>query len=104
MEVTIETREDPPKEVAESNLPERAGYGWVAEDVRTRHSLFRWSRLLNSWLNNIPVLERNISQDIVALERLSAIDCVCHIQEEASEGFFLHVHVPFLSVVREATL
>ena len=60
----------------------------MAEDVRTQHSLFRWSRLLKSWLNCIPILERNISRDIVALERVSAIECVCHDQEGASEEFF----------------
>ena len=48
MEVTTEIREDLLEEIAESSLPARARYGWVAEDVRTQHSLFRWSRLLNS--------------------------------------------------------
>jgi len=76
MEVTTKTREDPPEEIAESR-PARAGYGWVAEDVQTKHSLFRWSRLLKFWLNCRLVLERNISLDIVALERVSVIDCVC---------------------------
>jgi len=33
MEVTMETREDPPKEIAESSLPARAGYRCVVEDV-----------------------------------------------------------------------
>jgi len=82
MEVTTETREDLPVEIVESSLPARAGYGWVAEDVRTQHSLFRWSWLLKSWLNCIPVLGRNIRRDIVALDRVSAIDYVCHGQEE----------------------
>jgi len=72
-----------PEELAESSLPARVGYKWVAEDVWTRYSLFRWSCLLKSWLNCILVLERNISQDIMALERVSAIDCVCHGQEGA---------------------
>jgi len=43
MEVTTETTEDPPEEVAESSLPARAGYGWVVGDVRMQHSLFKWS-------------------------------------------------------------
>ncbi|QCE06913.1 hypothetical protein DEO72_LG9g1927 [Vigna unguiculata] len=70
MEVTTKTREDSPEEIAESSLPTRSGYGWVAEDVRTQHSLFRWSRLLKSWLNCIPVFERGVWRDIVALKRL----------------------------------
>jgi len=41
-----------------------------------------------SWLNYILVLERNINRDMVALERVSANDCVCHGQKGASEGFF----------------
>ncbi|QCD78932.1 hypothetical protein DEO72_LG1g2568 [Vigna unguiculata] len=86
METITKTREDPLEEVAESIWPAKVGYEWVAEDVRTQHSLSRWSRLLKSWLNCILVLERNISRNIVALERVSAIDCVCHGQEGASEG------------------
>jgi len=54
METITETREDPPEEVAESSWLAKARYEWVAEDVRTQHSLFRWSRLLKSWLNCIP--------------------------------------------------
>jgi len=37
MEVTTETREDPLEELAESSLPVRTRYGWVAEDVQTQH-------------------------------------------------------------------
>ncbi|QCD86570.1 hypothetical protein DEO72_LG3g1094 [Vigna unguiculata] len=104
MEVTTEIREDPSEEIAESSLSARAGYGWVAEDVRTQHSLFIWSQLLKSWLNCIPVLERSVWRDIVALERVNAIDCVCHGHEGASEEFFymymcdfsqLYVRLPF---------
>jgi len=104
MEVTTETRKDPSEEIAESSLPARAEYGWVAEDVRTQHSLFIWSQLLKSWLNCIPVLERSVQRDIVALERVSAIDCICHGQEGAFEEFFymymcdfsqLYVRLPF---------
>jgi len=59
----------------------------VAEDVRTQHSLFIWSQLLKSWLNCIPIFERGVWRDIVALERVSAIDYVCYGQEGASEKF-----------------
>ncbi|QCD79167.1 hypothetical protein DEO72_LG1g2806 [Vigna unguiculata] len=104
MKVTIETREDPPEQITKSSLPTRAGYKWVAEDVRMQHSLFRWSWLLKSWLNCIHVFERGVWRDIVALERVSAIGCVCHGQEGASEKFFymymchflqLYVKLPF---------
>ena len=50
MEMVREVREDPPEELAESNWPAKGGYGWAAADVRNQSSLFRWSRLLNSWL------------------------------------------------------
>jgi len=51
METTIEVREDLPEELAESNWPAKAGYEWVAMDMRTQYSIFRWSQLLKSWLN-----------------------------------------------------
>jgi len=51
METVTEVREDPPEEIAESNWPAKAGYEWIAADVRNQSSLFRWSHLLNSWLN-----------------------------------------------------
>ncbi|QCD87356.1 hypothetical protein DEO72_LG3g1890 [Vigna unguiculata] len=88
MEVVREVREDPPEELEESNWPAKGGYGWVAADVRDQSSLFRWSRLLNSWLNCTPVMSRGVSGDIVSLERVSAIDRVCHGQEGATEKFF----------------
>ena len=68
MEVVREVREDPPEELEESNWPAKVGYGWVAADVRDQSSLFRWSRLLNSWLNCTPVMSRGVSGDIVSLE------------------------------------
>ncbi|QCD93924.1 hypothetical protein DEO72_LG5g2001 [Vigna unguiculata] len=74
MEVVREVREDPPEELEESNWPAKGGYAWVASDVREQSSLFRWSRLLNSWLNCTPVISRGVSGDIVSLERVSAID------------------------------
>ncbi|QCE04051.1 hypothetical protein DEO72_LG8g2084 [Vigna unguiculata] len=103
MEVVREVREDPPEELEESNRPAKGGYGWVAADVRDQSSLFRWSRLLNSWLNCTPVMSRGVSGDIVSLERVSVVDRVCHGQEGATEKFFymymchfsqLHVRLP----------
>jgi len=88
METTTEVREDPPEELAESNWPVKAEYGWVAKDVRTQYSLFQWSQLLKSWLNCIPIFERGARKDIVALEMVSAVDCVCHGREGATEEFF----------------
>ena len=78
MEMVREVREDPSEELAESNWPAKGGYGWVAADVRNQSSLFRWSRLLNSWLNCTPVIVKGVSGGIVSLERVSAIDRVCH--------------------------
>ena len=48
METVREVREDPPKELAESDWPAKGGYGWAAADVRNQSSLFRWSCSLNS--------------------------------------------------------
>ena len=103
MEVVREVREDPPEELEESNWPAKVGYGWVAADVRDQSSLFIWSRLLNSWLNCTPVISKGVNGDIVSLERVSAVDRVCHGQEGATEKFFymymchfsqLHVRLP----------
>jgi len=66
--------------------------------------LFRWSWLLKSRLRCVRVFERDASLKILSLERVSAVDCVCHEQEQAGEGFFymymcqflqLHVRLPF---------
>jgi len=104
METTTEIREDPPEELEKSNWPMKAGYRWVAEDVRKQYSLFRWSWLLKSWLNCIPIFDRGVRKDIVALERVSVVDCVCHGKEGATEKFFymymchfsqLFVRLPF---------
>jgi len=88
MEIVREVREDPPEELEESNWPAKGGYGWTAANVRDQSSLFRWSRLLNSWLNCTPVISKGVSGDIVSLERVSAIDLVCHGKEGAIENFF----------------
>ena len=74
MEVVREVREDPPEKLEESNWPAKGGYGWVAADVRDQSSLFRWSCLLNSWLNCTPVISKGVSGDIVSLERVSVVD------------------------------
>jgi len=103
METVTEVREDPLEELAESNWPAKGGYRWVATDVRNQLSLFRWSHLLNSWLNCTPVITKGVSGGIVSLERVSAIDRICHGQEGATEKFFymymchfsqLHVQLP----------
>jgi len=88
METIVEIKKDPPKEMAESNWSAKTGYELVAEDIRTQYSLFRWSRLLKSWFNYIPIFERGVRKDIVALERVNVVDCVCHGQEDASEKQF----------------
>jgi len=88
MEMVREVREDPPEELAKSNWPAKGGYGWVAADVRNQSSLFQWSRLLNSWLNCTPVIAKGVRGGIVSLERVSAINRVCHRQEGATEKFF----------------
>jgi len=103
METVREVREDPLEELAESNWPAKGGYGWAVVDVRNQSSLFRWSRLLNSWLNCTHVISKGVSGDIISLERVSAIDRVCHGQEGAIEKFLymyichfsqLHVRLP----------
>ncbi|QCD89977.1 hypothetical protein DEO72_LG4g929 [Vigna unguiculata] len=95
--------EDPPEELAENDWPTKGSYGWVAADVRNQSSLFRWSRLLNSWLNCTRVITKGVSGDIASLERVSAIDRMCHWQEGATKKFFymymchfsqLHVRLP----------
>jgi len=68
MERVVELREDPPEELAESSWPAKTRYEWVAADVRTQQSLFRWSCLLRSWLNCTPIFEKVARRDIVAPE------------------------------------
>jgi len=104
IETVTEVREDPLEEIVESSWPAKAGYEWVASDIQNQYSLFTWSRLLKSWLNCTPIVGRDVSRDIVSLERVSAVECVCHSQEGAIENFFymymchfsqLHVRLPF---------
>jgi len=75
----------------------------VATDVCNQSSLFRWSHLLNSWLNCTLIIAKGVNKGIVSLEQVSAIDRVCHGQEGATEKFFymymchfsqLHVRLP----------
>ena len=88
METVRKVREGPPEELVNSNWPAKDGYGWVVADVRNQSSLFQWSRLLNSWLNCSSVIAKGVSGRIVSLERVSAINRVCHGQEGATEKFF----------------
>lgn len=80
------------------------GYEWVDLLVRKHFSKFRWSRILNSWLNNIYVFESEVSEDIMSLRWESAIDHVCQDREGYDEKFFyvyiaffvqLHIQLPF---------
>ena len=48
METTVEVREDLPEELAESNWSMKAGYEWVAADVRTQYFIFLWSQARRS--------------------------------------------------------
>ena len=105
MEVVREVREDPPEELEESNWPAKGGYGWVAADVCDQSSLFRWSRLLNSWLNCTPVISKGVSEDIVSLERVSVVDQVCHGQEGVmSSNFCPHLIFKFGDLIEFSVL
>jgi len=104
VERVVEIREDPPEELAESNWPAKTGYERVAANVRTQRSLFRWSRLLKSWLNCTPIFEKGARRDIIAPERVTVVECTCHGREGAVEEFFymymchfsqLHICLPF---------
>ena len=104
VEVEREVREDPPSEHAESLWPKRSGYSWVAEGVRNCSSKYRWSRLLKSWLNSIYLFGRGFDPDSMHVERVSAVECVCHGREGSAADFFyvyscmfvkLHVRLPF---------
>jgi len=104
VERVVEIRKDPPEELTESNWPAKTGYKWVATDVQTQRSLFRWSRLLKLWLNCTPIFEKGARRDIIAPERVTALECACHGREGATEEFFymymchfsqLHIHLPF---------
>ncbi|QCE11066.1 Transposase putative [Vigna unguiculata] len=75
MERVVEVMEDPPEELAKSNWPAKTGYEWVAAD-----------------------------RDIVAPERVTTVECVCHGREGSAEEFFymymchfsqLHIWLPF---------
>ncbi|QCD93327.1 hypothetical protein DEO72_LG5g1400 [Vigna unguiculata] len=59
MEMVTVVREDPLEEIVESSWLAKAGYEWVASDIRNQYSLFRWLRLLKSWLNCTPIVGRD---------------------------------------------
>ena len=72
--------------------------------MRTQYSLFIWSRILNSWLNYILILEKDVSPNVVSLEWVNVVEYVCHDQEGAKDGFFcmymchfskLYMWIPF---------
>jgi len=88
METVTKVREDPPEEIVESSWPTKAGYDRVVANVRNQSSLFWWSRLLNLWLNCIPVIAKGVDRGIVSLERVSVVERVCHGQEGAADEFF----------------
>ena len=88
MEMITEVREDPLEEIAESSWPAKVGYDWVAADVRNQSSLFRWSRLLNLWMNCTSVIGMDVDRDIVSLERVSVVERVSHGQEGVANKFF----------------
>ncbi|QCE03846.1 hypothetical protein DEO72_LG8g1875 [Vigna unguiculata] len=69
MDMVTKVREDPLEEIVKSSWQAKAGYEWVAADVRNQSSLFRWSRLLKSWLNCTPIVWRDVRRDIVSLEQ-----------------------------------
>ena len=101
MKTVTEVREDPPEEMAESNLPAKAGYEWIATDVRNQSSLFWWSCLLNSWLNYTPVIAKRMNQGIVSLEGATEkffYMYMCHFSQ-------LHLRLPLddftMGVLRE---
>jgi len=88
IEVEREVHEDPANEHAESLWPRRGGYEWVAEGVRSCSSKYRWSRLLRSWMNSIYLFERGANPSMVAIERVSAMEAVCHGREGLEGDFF----------------
>jgi len=88
VEVEREVRKDPPSEHVESLWPKRDGYGWEAEGVRNYYSKYRWSRLLKSGLNSIYLFERGFDPNTMRVERVSAVECVCHGREGATADFF----------------
>ncbi|QCE10931.1 hypothetical protein DEO72_LG10g2164 [Vigna unguiculata] len=74
VERVVEIREDPSEELAESNWPTKTRYEWGAR------------------------------RDIIAPERVTAVECACHGREGAAEEFFymymchfsqLHIRLPF---------
>ncbi|QCD99808.1 hypothetical protein DEO72_LG7g1094 [Vigna unguiculata] len=85
IEVTLQTRMDSTEKVAENELPAKARFEWVAANVWTQYSLFKWSQILNALLNCVLVLERGTRPKLVLLERVSVVKCVCHGYEGAKE-------------------
>lgn len=68
--------------------------------MKNKFSKFRWLIMLNYLLNRIYVIESGVSEDIMFIRRLSAIENVCHGREKYKEelfyvyiAFFLQLHV-----------
>jgi len=104
VDIVPDVKEDPTKEVVKTDLPWRARYEWVSQTMTEQFSLFRWCRLLDSWLWCICVFERNASLNTGSLERVSVVKSVYHGREQFKENFFymymchfsqLHVWLPF---------
>ena len=71
--------------------------------VTIRRGFYPRARVFLPSLNCTPVIAKGVDCDIVSLERVSAIECVCHSQEGATEKLFyiymchfsqLHVRLP----------
>jgi len=54
--------------------------------------------MFNSWLNCTPVVGRDVDRDIVSLERVSVVECVCHGQEGVADKFFYMYMFHFLQL------
>jgi len=98
IEVEKEVREDPLSEHVESTWPKRGGYDWVAKGVKNCFSKYRWSRLLRSWLNNEYLFDRGFDLNTMRVERVSAVECICHGREGAKEDFFYMYYCMFVKL------
>jgi len=91
-------------EIAEDNLPRRAGYDWVSHQVTHHFSKYRWSSMVESYSAAYNIFAEGVPEGVLSVERCSAIDNVCHGREcHRSDFFFMyaclftdsHVRVPF---------
>ena len=91
-------------EIAEDNLPRRAGYDWVSHQVTRHFFKYRWSLMVESYSATYHIFAEGIPEGVLSIERCSAVDTVCHRQEcHGSDFFFIyaylftdsHIRVPF---------